>query len=120
MTVSFESRELGDLQELHLTEQAQTTGKQFSTVVAERLLDLLSTDDAFRSLFERDPRAALQQIGHATPAVDCGIKGVDPVICVSSAKPLASKEQIRAARSELHSQLTSAPFKFALSGLASG
>ncbi|GAB3344617.1 NHLP-related RiPP peptide [Lysobacter tyrosinilyticus] len=32
--------------------------------VADKLLDLLSTDNAFRRLFKKDPQAALAQAGH--------------------------------------------------------
>lgn len=68
--------------------------------VADRLLDLLSTDDAFRKLFSRDPREALAQAGFVnttdmpSPA-DCKIW------------PLASKSQIAAARDEIKKMFTS-------------
>lgn len=94
--------------------------KNFSSALADKLLDKLSSDDAFRTAFEHNPRAALAQLGYSTPDADRDVKGVDPVMCLYNAKPLASKEKIRAARSELQTQLTAAPFKFALSGLESG
>ena len=84
----------------------------FSREVADTLLDKLSSDDKFRELFERNPHAALHQIGHDTPRNLVGIAGSDPVMCLTSSKGLASKEDIRAARSELMEQLTSGIFHY--------
>ena len=42
---------------------------KLSDDTADRLLDLLSTDDDFRAKFQQDPRSALASIGHA-PASD--------------------------------------------------
>jgi putative modified peptide len=86
--------------------------KNFSREVADALLDKLSSDDKFRELFEHNPRAALHQIGHDTPKDLEGIVGSDPVMCLRSSGGLASKEQIRAARSELQEQLTSGIFHY--------
>ena len=85
--------------------------KNFSREVADALLDKLSSDDKFRELFERNPHAALHQLGHDTPKELVGIAGSDPVMCLTSGG-LASKEQIRAARSELQEQLTGVPFHY--------
>lgn len=88
--------------------------KNFSREVADTLLDKLSSDDKFRELFERNPRAALHQIGHDTPKELEGVAGSDPVMCLSSSDGLASKERIRAARAELLEQLTGPVFTYAL------
>lgn len=66
---------------------------------ADKLLDLLSTDDEFRQKFATDRQAALAQIGY--PAA-----GDDSVQCTST-NQLASKKEFAAARDELKSYLTS-------------
>lgn len=89
----------------------------FSPEIADKLLDKLSNDDDFRALFEKNPRAALRKVGHETPDADRDVKGADPLVCCYSVKTLASKEKIQAARKELRTQLTSAPFKFEMAAL---
>jgi putative modified peptide len=89
----------------------------FSAEVADQLLEKLSGDDDFRALFEKNPRAALRKLGHDTPEAERDSKGVDPVMCVSCVKTLASKEQIQAARKELQTQLTSQVFSFDMAAL---
>ncbi|MET4615243.1 putative modified peptide [Stenotrophomonas sp. 2619] len=71
-----------------------------STLTSEdaiRLLDLLSTDDTYRALFEKDPAQALGRISaHAGAlATDCAAAG-----------PLASKEAFTAARAQLLEHLS--------------
>jgi len=80
--------------------------------LADRLLDLLSTDDLFRERFQRDHLAALRTIGYESPTpgqmTACGL--------VANAQPeafrdckvqeLASKEDILAARTEIKAMLT--------------
>lgn len=85
--------------------------KNFSREVADKLLDKLSHDDEFRGLFQSDPRAALAQLGHDTDAADVGKAGSDPLMCFTGGT-LASKEDIRKARSTLQEQLSSAPFSY--------
>jgi putative modified peptide len=85
--------------------------KNFSRDLADKLLDKLSHDDDFREQFQLDPHAALAQLGHATPDADRGIAGTDPVVCMGSMQ-LASKDAIRAARADLHDQLTKSPFSY--------
>ncbi|MEO8160367.1 MAG: NHLP-related RiPP peptide [Arenimonas sp.] len=85
--------------------------KNFSREVADKLLDKLSHDDDFRSLFQSDPHAALAQLGHVTPAAEKGVEGADPVVCASSGK-LASKAEIRAARDQLQGRLSSTIFAY--------
>jgi putative modified peptide len=79
--------------------------------LADRLLDLLSTDDLFRERFQRDHLAALRTIGYESPTpgqmTACGL--------VANAQPeafrdckvqdLAPKEAIAAARGEIKAML---------------
>lgn len=81
----------------------------FSPEVADKLLEKLSTDQAFRDLFEKNPRAALKKVGHETPEVDRDTKGHDPVLCCYNVNGgLASMETIRAGREKIKASLTSA------------
>jgi putative modified peptide len=90
--------------------------------VADRLLDLLSTDNEFRRLFKKDPHAALVKVGWKPPSAakaepaKAG-KGppftppgpppmVPPVKCMQVDR-IAPKEQIIRAREELRAVLTS-------------
>lgn len=72
----------------------------FDPVVADRLLALLSTDDAFRLEFQRSPMAALASIGFSPAAGDIWF---DCFFGIS----LASKAQIAEARDEIRSMLLS-------------
>lgn len=67
--------------------------------VADKLLQLLSTDDEFRELFVRDREAALTQVGYSEPA--------NASIQCNTVSNIASKEDIAAAREELKQHLTS-------------
>jgi putative modified peptide len=78
---------------------------KLSEVQADTLLDKLSSDDDFRGLFQKDPRAALVAIGHE-PAAD-GKVSQGAWMCMS-VRELASKEAIKASRDELRKQLVSA------------
>jgi putative modified peptide len=69
--------------------------------VADRLLDLLSTDDAFRKLFSRDPATALTQVGFVKVAGETSPDG-----CFWGITQLASKAQIALAREEIRQMLT--------------
>lgn len=85
--------------------------------VADRLLDLLSTDDEFRHLFKDDPRAALIQAGWNPPsdfkspaiaeASNLATTGSSAMGCYSVSS-IAAKDEIAAAREQLKSYLTSA------------
>ncbi|MCC8446540.1 NHLP-related RiPP peptide [Xanthomonas translucens] len=78
--------------------------------IADRLLELLSSDDAFRASFQENPVAALASLGYkpadqelaADPAPP---KQGAPFYCMTS-QQLASKEEIAKARKELVSHLT--------------
>lgn len=66
--------------------------------VTNRLLDLLSTDDAFRDLFVRDTKSALEVAGY----VHADSRLPHAALCLMpKTGRLASKEQITAAREKL-------------------
>lgn len=69
--------------------------------VADRLLDLLSSDDAFRELFIADPAAALVQAGHVADAAELALLRQQ-----LSVQSLAAKEVVAAARQEIRASLT--------------
>ncbi|NUS39633.1 MAG: putative modified peptide [Lysobacter sp.] len=81
--------------------------------VADKLLDLLSTDNAFRRLFKKDPQAALAQVGHPeAKAVLAGLKKgmAAPARTTASCCQVASiapKATIVRTREELKTMLTS-------------
>lgn len=85
--------------------------------VIQKLLDLLSSDDEFRSLFEQDPGAALAQAGHK-PAMSAPMTtglAVAPsagaCLQMGAGDSLASKESIESDRAKLELAL-SKPFTF--------
>jgi putative modified peptide len=80
---------------------------KFTPEVADKLLDKLSTDDAFRDLFEKNPSSALRQVGHEPASEHAGVRGSDPAMCSNLKNGLASKEAIRAGREEMKAALTS-------------
>ena len=88
--------------------------KNFSREFADKLLDKLSTDDNFRDHFKRDLRSALRTLGHETSKGEEGKLGVDPIVCLSrsSSGELASKEDIKAARSLLAERLSGSAFHY--------
>ena len=80
--------------------------------LADRLLDLLSTDDLFRERFQRDHLAALRTIGYESPTpgqmTACG--EVSPAVAMEpfrdcKVRDLVSKEVVRAAREEIRTML---------------
>jgi len=77
--------------------------------IVDRLLDLLSDSDKFRELFQSDPAAALELIGHHEPRAANALtaSATEPVSIASciSVNQLASRETIQAARKELRSML---------------
>jgi len=78
-------------------------------VVADELLELLSTDDDFRSMFQSNPAAAIARLGHAPagePVEGRSIDKGDAFYCMTS-ENLASKEEIASTREELKHFLTS-------------
>ncbi|TDD47272.1 putative modified peptide [Kribbella antibiotica] len=80
----------------------EETKLQIPPNVADRLLELLATDDAFRELFARDRHAALIGIGLDSQQVMGARLGCLRV------ENLAGKDEIAAARDTLKDYLTSA------------
>lgn len=72
---------------------------------ADRLLDLLGTDDAFRALFSRDPMRALAQVGYTDGAAADATAPSLRSCC--KVRALASKEDILKSRAEINRMLTS-------------
>jgi len=72
--------------------------------VADKLLDLLSSNNEFRRLFKRDPNAALTKAGHLGPAV--ASPGLPPGNCYS-VQYIAPKREIAAVREQLKAYLVS-------------
>jgi putative modified peptide len=92
---------------------SKTKSAPLDPQIADRLLDLLSTDDSFRERFEHDPRAALHEIGYESPMpakmTACGsLPAPDPEALIDcKVENLATKEAIAAARDEIRAMLTS-------------
>lgn len=90
---------------------ATTTTAPLDSELADRLLDLLSTDDLFRERFQRDHMAALRSIGYESPApglmTACGAVPVAQPEAFRECKvtELAPKEAIAAARDEIRTML---------------
>lgn len=78
-------------------------------VMADTLLEKLSSDDGFRALFHANPIQALADLGvDAAQALAPVAPGVgDPFYCMTTTQ-LASKEEVAAARTELQAHLTRA------------
>lgn len=82
-----------------------------STEIADRLLDLLSTDDVFREKFQNDHMAALRSIGYASQEAGlmtaCGTQPVMRPEPFDDCKVtrLAPKGAIMAARQEIRAML---------------
>lgn len=87
-----------------------------TSVAANKLLDLLATDDDFRALLRNDVEAALAQVGCHRPADDPGAAWAGLCLRVPASARLASKEHFATAREKLHGELTSV-MRFTLSGL---
>lgn len=76
---------------------------------ADKLLELLSTDDSFRERFAADPVGALSSVGYAGPASD-GAYLADATASIApfqacSVNSLASKDVIAEARERLRQDL---------------
>ena len=74
----------------------------FSEEFVDRLLDKLGSDDAFRTQFQADPRAAVAALGHKPAPGD-----ERDLMCLKCSQ-LADKADIEAARENLRKQLLSA------------
>jgi len=84
----------------------RSTHETLAPEVADRLLDLLSSDDGFRERFQSDPAAALREAGHLSSTEGSGRpeKG-QPYYCMTS-KVLASKDEFSRSREALKDYLT--------------
>jgi len=91
-----------------------TATNKFPREVAERLLDKLSGDDAFRELFVADPRAAMASIGYETPASYAGVPGSDPVMCCLEVRELSPKHVLAASRALLAERLSTSIFAYTI------
>lgn len=75
---------------------------ELSAEQVDALLDLLSSDDAYRELFMKDLGAALQRLP-GKPGVPDGVRSGG---CLMPAK-LADKEKLRRSRDRIRNDLTS-------------
>lgn len=90
---------------------AKTITAPLSAELADRLLDLLSTDDLFRERFQQDHLAALRSIGYESPPL--GLMTACGTLPLSQPEPfgdckvtdLAPKESIAGARKEIRAML---------------
>ncbi|GAB3100266.1 NHLP-related RiPP peptide [Lysobacter terrae] len=75
--------------------------------IIERLLDLLSDSDKFRELFQQDPAAALEMIGHdvGDQAARTALASQPAIAGCMQVGRLASKSAIRAAHAEIKKML---------------
>ena len=75
--------------------------------VVDRLLDLLSTDDDFRRLFQKDAKAALLLAGHQPAASTDGAPAAEVWMCLQlkQGQGLASKASIARDRPKLERTL---------------
>ena len=75
--------------------------------VAGKLLDKLSTDNEFRRLFKKNPKAALLQAGHKLPKGDAEAAARFEQLCgCASVQNIAPKSEIIKARQEIMANLT--------------
>lgn len=112
MSIAFDASPLASDGDCFTEAKPATERNKFSPEVADRLLDMLASDDAFRGLFLADPRAALRLVGHETPAADLGVEGSDPILCCIGMKSLASKEALQASRHRLRDRLSMSAFHY--------
>ena len=112
MSIVFDASPFASEGDCHAEAKPATALNKFSPEVADRLLDKLATDDAFRSLFLSDARSALRLVGHETPAADVGVEGADPIMCCIGMKSLASKEALQASRHRLRDRLSMSVFHY--------
>ena len=83
---------------------------KLSEEIVDSLLKKLGSDDAFRDLFQKNPRMALASLGH-----QAALKASDTeegIWMCMSASALASKEAIQASHVELRKQLLASQAEF--------
>lgn len=81
---------------------SKKTSARIDPQVADRLLELLGTDDVFRQLFKNDPARALKKVGFVESATEAS-----PAGCFMGIEKLAPKAAILASSAELKAMLTS-------------
>ena len=81
---------------------SKKTSARIAPQVADRLLELLGTDDVFRQLFKNDPAQALKKVGFVESATEAS-----PAGCFMGIEKLAPKAAILASSAELKAMLTS-------------
>ena len=75
--------------------------------VASKLLDKLGTDNEFRRLFKKDPRAALIQAGYKLPKGDAvAAAELDKICACMAVQSIAPKATVLNSRESLHSLFT--------------
>ena len=75
--------------------------------VANKLLDKLGTDNEFRRLFKKDPKAALVKVGYKVPKGDAAAEaGLAQISGCMQVQRIAPKADIVKARESLHAYLT--------------
>lgn len=91
---------------------AQTKTAPLDPKIADKLLDLLSTDNEFRRLFKKDPLSALTKVGYKVPKGDLAGKADQgtsaqrlPHSCCRVQR-IAPKADVIKARDEIKSMLT--------------
>ena len=80
---------------------SKKTSARIDPQVADRLLELLGTDDVFRQLFKNDPARALKKVGFVESATE-----VSPAVCFMGIAKLASKAAIIQSRESIRANLT--------------
>lgn len=116
---AFEERHSTELADVPV-DSARPYRDAKSLELADQLLALLSTDDAYRARFEANPRAALRELGYETPAAHLGVFDLDPVTSfrqfegglASKAALLAARDQLRQTRDRGGDPAIFAPFDF--------
>lgn len=99
----FESSEQISGKSFQSLEAVNNPAFEISAEIIDKLLDKLSSDDEFRSVFLRSPRIALAYLGH--DGASNASPGDQGVWTGSQCKQLASPEAIKASRDALRLQL---------------
>ena len=79
--------------------------RPMNPALVKRLLDGLTTDDAFRAHFQRDAQSALESIGYVAPTDDQDEAAAGSCLQLQSGSTLATSEDIARDRSKLEASL---------------
>ena len=74
--------------------------------LVKRLLDALASDDQFRTLFEKDPAAALIQLGYPLEKTPAAREQLEALVARIGVATLADKHAIAQARDAITASLT--------------